>query len=707
MKKYILFHILLLSFVLIHAQNQIVGYQYAFNDGQGVTYVPITPTTDFHLQTDIDVSSLTNTVNQFHIRFIDNNGQWSGIISNLFLRIPEVTQSDKKIVGYEYYFNDDSSNRIYTAVSPQDDFHLISDIDVSSLSNTVNAFHIRFKDDAGQWSGIISNLFLRIPQITQSDKKIVGYEYYFNDDSSNRIYTSISPQDDFHLISDIDVSSLSNTVNAFHIRFKDNTGQWSGMSSNLFLRIPQITQSDKKIVGYEYYFNNDSSNRIYTSVSPQDDFHLISDIDVNILANSLNTLHIRFKDNHGEWSGIVNKMFLRVPQSDIQANNNLMAYEYWFDNDRSNLKTIVINPTQHDILIAELDMNHIWRGERILHTRFKDIYGNYSGITTDTITKLSRPLAKFNAGTTLTCTDVPIQFTDQGSIDYDTYEWNFGDGTTSHNLNETHSYSSSGTYTVSLTVTDTNINVSNTMQQQIIIEDYPSNTVSISGNNPACYNDTVTLTADATGMNYLWSTGETTQHIDVTTAGTYSVQISKPTGAQCSVQSNNIQIDFYPQIDTSITVNNNPVELVANQANATYQWVDCNNGNSAITDETHQTFTPTISGSYAVEVTSNGCTEISNCETVTVVSIDNALMHKNISLHPNPVINQLIIDTKIQKIQIDIFSIDGSLVISTQNNNATTNINISNLKKGLYLTKITALSGALKGSSVMYRIIKR
>ncbi|MBT02489.1 MAG: hypothetical protein CL836_00380, partial [Crocinitomicaceae bacterium] len=69
-------------------------------------------------------------------------------------------------------------------------------------------------------------------------------------------------------------------------------------------------------------------------------------------------------------------------------------------------------------------------------------------------------------------------------------------------------------------------------------------------------------------------------------------------------------------VDTSVSYAISTSTLTAIATNATYQWLDCNNNNTPIVGETNQIFSPTSNGSYAVEVTQNGCTAISSCYTV-------------------------------------------------------------------------------------------
>ncbi len=75
--------------------------------------------------------------------------------------------------------------------------------------------------------------------------------------------------------------------------------------------------------------------------------------------------------------------------------------------------------------------------------------------------------------------------------------------------------------------------------------------------------------------------------------------------------------------------------LVSNNANALYQWLDCNNGYSPIPNETNQSFSPISDGIYAVKVTENGCTTISACIPFYFIGMDENIL-SNVTLHPNP-----------------------------------------------------------------------
>lgn len=62
--------------------------------------------------------------------------------------------------------------------------------------------------------------------------------------------------------------------------------------------------------------------------------------------------------------------------------------------------------------------------------------------------------------------------------------------------------------------------------------------------------------------------------------------------------------------------------LTADQTGAMYQWLDCDNGNQPIISETNQSYTPAITGNYAVEVDMNGCVVTSSCLLVDYTGVE-------------------------------------------------------------------------------------
>jgi hypothetical protein len=93
-----------------------------------------------------------------------------------------------------------------------------------------------------------------------------------------------------------------------------------------------------------------------------------------------------------------------------------------------------------------------------------------------------------------------------------------------------------------------------------------------------------------------------------------------------------------------VTVTNSDPTLTATASNATYQWIDCDNGNVVIASATNQSYTPTINGNYAVIVTENGCSDTSACYLVASSDLTELNFASEISIYPNPTSQNVTID---------------------------------------------------------------
>lgn len=116
-------------------------------------------------------------------------------------------------------------------------------------------------------------------------------------------------------------------------------------------------------------------------------------------------------------------------------------------------------------------------------------------------------------------------------------------------------------------------------------------------------------------------------------------------------------------IDTSTTVSS--LSIISNEAGASYQWVDCNNGNAAIIGATNQSYTPTSNGVYAVEITKNGCTMLSSCVNFTIVGLRNTPFNTlGLEVFPNPTRGKVTIrfDRNLENIETKIRTVTGQIV---------------------------------------------
>ena len=91
-----------------------------------------------------------------------------------------------------------------------------------------------------------------------------------------------------------------------------------------------------------------------------------------------------------------------------------------------------------------------------------------TAVTISSCTK--EPGASFTMSSKLVSTNETVKFTNT-STDADHYQWEFGDGLTSTEVNPTHTYTKEGTFTVKLTAYSANNKKSNSYTETITVAD--------------------------------------------------------------------------------------------------------------------------------------------------------------------------------------------------------------------------------------------
>ncbi|NLJ81691.1 MAG: T9SS type A sorting domain-containing protein [Bacteroidales bacterium] len=187
---------------------------------------------------------------------------------------------------------------------------------------------------------------------------------------------------------------------------------------------------------------------------------------------------------------------------------------------------------------------------------------------------------------------------------------------------------------------------------------------------------------------------------ELNTSGTYEAFYKNSEGCDSLVILN---LTIIPLPDNSITQNDNI--LIANENDASYQWVDCNDNNSPIEGETNKSFVATKTGRYAVIVNKASCISTSDCYSVEVSSITNATFDKGISLYPNPTIDKITLDIHQIEEQTTayIYNTQGVLVKEVNINKHSQDISTSELNSGFYIIKIKTQNNSAVRSFVVQK----
>ncbi|XOV67311.1 MAG: reprolysin-like metallopeptidase [Fluviicola sp.] len=173
---------------------------------------------------------------------------------------------------------------------------------------------------------------------------------------------------------------------------------------------------------------------------------------------------------------------------------------------------------------------------------------------------------------------------------------------------------------------------------------------------------------------------------------TYTSSTSTPTFTIAGGASNGC--DSVVTLDLTITVIDNGVtQLDYNliEANATvgsYQWIDCDNGNTPIAGATSQQFTATSNGNYAVIITDGACSDTSACVPITTIGTDE-LENGLFSIYPNPTDGALTVELgELEAKEFTMYDATGRVVMKGSLEKGTNHITIESLARGTYTFEI-------------------
>ncbi len=186
--------------------------------------------------------------------------------------------------------------------------------------------------------------------------------------------------------------------------------------------------------------------------------------------------------------------------------------------------------------------------------------------------------------------------------------------------------------------------------------------------------------------SYLWNNNDTTFSITINSTGWYKLKILH----YCDYLVDSIYVEFTSMNQPVITLSGNTLNSNYTSGN---QWYS--NG-VIIPGATAQSYSPPISGSYSVKVTSNGCSSLMSTDfDFSLIGI-NSFPFKSIEIYPNPFKDEITInglpDNHLK--EIILYDIMGREVFkSSPNPKSNLILNTSLLSEGTYLLKIVGIDG--------------
>ena len=586
-------------------------------------------------------------------------------------------------------------------------------------------------------------VFLLFVGITCSiaQSAIEGYEYWFNDDFVNKTYTSVISTDQLLITQNIPTTGLPVGLNILYFRAVDNAGIFSSTLSHFFYKtsIPESTLNPE-IVAYEYWMDDDYANAVKVNTPLQQQVNINELIPMNSLGTGIHKFNIRVKNNAGLWSSVVCHFFYKTSVQESNSNSEIVAYEYWLDDDYAN--AIKVNtPVRQQVNISELvSMNSLRNGLYVFNIRFKNNAGLWSSVVSNFIYKNPEKIVSQNMITEYrywfdSDFDSAVQLSLAPNQQIDLNE----------NLNLTQL--PKGKHEINFQFKDTlgmwSVVVVDSIEKiSLPVADFTFSTVQ------NC--DSTTISFDNKSIDgdvYLWNFGDgktsteinpthvyyvpdayqvsltlsdtlndkvnaivlpvvinslnTVSSISETACNSYKApdgQLYTTSGIKTAIITNAAGCDSTVIINLTIntidaSVIQNGIILSANATAQIYKWLDCDNAYSIINGETSQSFTPTKNGNYAVELTLNNCVDTSACFEVILVGIIENTFSNLITVYPNPTNGRVIISLGefLNEFTVSISDISGKLIsLSTYKETELFEINL-NVKPGVYSLKINSI----------------
>lgn len=269
------------------------------------------------------------------------------------------------------------------------------------------------------------------------------------------------------------------------------------------------------------------------------------------------------------------------------------------------------------------------------------------------------------------------------------------------------SVTTSGSYSV--TVTDNNGCSASSSATSVDVSNAPIPTVTASATQ-ACSGEVVTLTS-STADSYAWSTGDTTQSIQVTNTGSFSVTTTNADACEGVGASDPVTVTFTatPTAAGSYSTNGNIVTFSNTSTGAFYySWDFGDFTNSSASAPVHAYAS---NGNYQVVLTAiNGnCTDTTVFNVAITVSIEELMGMANLIIYPNPASETAIVsfdNTLGNSFDIQLIDQLGRVIMSQTNvqsygSNVVT-LDLVNLSEGMYTVQLIS-----NQNSISKRLIVR
>ncbi len=321
----------------------------------------ISSSNTFTLSESLYLDTISTGVHHLNIRFKDDQDQWTSIQTHYFYKIEGIPQaSDANLSQIEYWL-DNSGTKHTQSISSSNTFTLSESLNLDTISTGVHHLNIRFKDDQGQWTSILTHYFYKVEGIPQaSDANLSQLTYWFDNDTENRYKTDIDSGNTYTFLSQINLSNINSGVHTFNCYFSDDQGQSSSVMSHLFYKLYDYNpeDNDNAIVAYRIIYDNDANLVQNYSLSDNTDNPLLLNVSIPapLLVPGEHIIAVQFKDQIGMWSSAFCDTIVTdtIPQT-IEFKEGWNLFSLSVNPNNNNLQVIVQALIDNDKLVKVQD----------------------------------------------------------------------------------------------------------------------------------------------------------------------------------------------------------------------------------------------------------------------------------------------------------------------------------------------------------------
>jgi hypothetical protein len=294
----------------------------------------------------------------------------------------------QKINRAEYFIDTDpgfgKAVNIPIAV-PANYVSLSYSVNISALPQGFHMLVYRARDDKGQWSMGLRQVFYVFRTQSTADNKIARAEYFIDTDPGFGSAVSVpiaTPANKLELSFNVNISALSQGFHMMVVRTRDNPGRWSSSFQRVFYVYRSQDASAGQITRAEYFIDTDPGFGSAVNIpitTPANKLELAFNVDISSLAQGFHMIVLRTRDNTGRWSTASQQVFYAF-KAEPATISNVTAIEYFLDNDPGFGKGTIYNiPTPGTKVTASftVSLTGVTAGNHVVYFRARDASGRW------------------------------------------------------------------------------------------------------------------------------------------------------------------------------------------------------------------------------------------------------------------------------------------------------------------------------------------